>query len=266
MKKIILFFSFSLVIATAFAQDTPKADSRADKKEAKRQRINAIIKQEEEGNLSFRKHTIFGIQLRTNGYGAFAEIGRRTSQRLTNTYSLELSEIKERKEEKWQSTENLFNNSYVYGKINNFYQAKLGYGKQYILGQKGNKNGVAVIALAQGGIAAGLLKPYYLQLEDAQGRQKTISYYDDSTAFLNPQRIFGAGGLGKGWNELQFKPGLFAKGGLRFDFGRYNERVQSIEIGLSLDYYFQKIPIMAYVEEKNLFFQGHVAFVFGSRK
>lgn len=266
MKKFILIVCLSVVALVVFAQEETPVNTKADKKEAKRQRINAIIKQEEEGNLSFRKHTIFGIQLRTNGYGAFMEIGRRTSQRLTSTYSLELSEIKERKEEKWQSTENLFNNSYVYGKINNFYQAKLGYGQQYILGQKGNKNGVAVIALVQGGISAGLLKPYYLQLEDAQGRQATISYYDDSTAFLNPQRIFGAGGLGKGWNELKFKPGVYTKAGLRFDFGRYNERVQAMEIGLSLDYYFQKIPIMAYVQSRNLFFQGHVAFVFGSRK
>ncbi len=266
MKKIILFVSLSMAVTAAFAQDEVQNNSKTDKKEAKRQRINALIKQEEEGNLSFRRHTIFGIQLRTNGYGAFVEIGRRSSQRMTTTYSLELSEIKERKEEKWQSPENLFNNSYVYGKINNFYQAKLGYGQQYILGQKGNKNGVAVIALLQGGLSAGLLKPYYLQLEDAQGRQRTISYYDDSTAFLNPVRIFGAGGLGKGWGELKFHPGLYTKGGLRFDFGRYNERVQAIELGMSLDYYFKKVPVMAYVKSRSLYFQGHVAFVFGSRK
>jgi len=263
VKKIILLVFLSASGLTLFAQNEK---SKSDKKEEKRQRINAIIKQEEEGNLSFRKHTIFGVQLRTNGYGAFAEIGRRTSQRLTKTYSLELTEIKERKEEKWRSPENLFNNSYVYGKINNFYQAKLGYGQQYILGQKGNKNGVAVIALAQAGVSAGLLKPYYLQLEDATGRQRTISYYDDSTAFLNGPKWFGSGGIGKGWNELKFKPGVFFKGGLRFDFGRYNEKVQAIEIGLSLDYYFQKIPIMAYVKQNNLFYQGHVAFVFGNRK
>jgi len=239
--------------------------SKEDKKEAKRQRINAIIKQEEEGNLSFRRHTAFGIQLRTNGYGAFIEIGRRTSQRMTNTYVLELSEIKETKEEKWQSPENLFNNTYVYGKINNFYQAKLGYGKQYILGQKGNKNGVAVLAILQGGFAGGLLKPYFLQIRDSTGERQTISYYQDSTAFLNSY-IAGSGGLGKGWNSLRFKPGVYAKGALRFDFGRYNERVQAIEIGMSLEYYFQKIPIMAYVKNRNLFFQGHVAFVFGHRK
>lgn len=266
MKQILLVFIVSAACLQSFAQDQTVRSEKNDKKEAKKQRINAMIKQEEEGNLSFRKHTIVGIQLRTNGYGAFLELGRRSSQRLTTTYSLELSEIKEAKEEKWQSPENLFNNSYVYGKINNFYQAKLGLGQQYILGQKGNKNGVAVIALAQGGISAGLVKPYYLKLEDNQGVQKTISYYEDSTTFLGAQNYFGSGGFGKGWNQVKFKPGVFAKTAIRFDFGRYNERVQAIEIGMSAEYYFSEVPIVAYVSPKKLFYQGHVAFVFGSRK
>ena len=68
--------------------------------------------------------------------------------------------------------------------------------------------------------------------------------------------------------------GAFVKGALRFDFGRYNELIQALQIGLSLDAYSKKIEIMApkdargaeAVNPKNLFFQGHIAFVFGRRK
>jgi hypothetical protein len=267
VKKIILFLFVSMMGMSVVAQDsTGRSSSKADKKEAKRQRINAIIKQEEEGNLSFTKQTAFGLQLRTNGYGAFLEIGRRRSQRFTTTYSLELSEIKHQKEEKLSSAETFFNNSFIYGKINNFYQVKLGFGQQYILGQKGNKNGVAVIAMLQGGISAGLLKPYYLHIRDSVGREKDVSFYSDSVSFLYPAAFIGAGGFGKGWSEVKFKPGVYAKGALRFDFGRYNEKIQAIEIGLSVDYYFQKIPMTVYSDPNSLFFQGHVAFVFGNRK
>ena len=267
MKKNILYIFATIFSLSVFAQDSTKNNnSKSAGKEAKRQRINAIIKQEEEGNLSFRKQTAFGVQGRTNGYGAFIELGRRKSQRFSTTYSFEFTEIKERKEEKLQSVENFFSNSFIYGKINNFYQAKLGYGQQYILGQKGNKNGVAVIALLQGGISAGLVKPYYLQIQDSAGRDRTISFYQDSVSFLYPNIIYGSGGIGKGWNEVKFKPGVYVKGALRFDFGRYNEKVQALENGLSLDYYFQDIPILAFNKARNLFFQGHVAFVFGSRK
>ncbi len=254
-----------------FAQDStnqstrrPKT-SREDRKEEKRQRINAIIKQEEEGNLSFHKQSVVGVQLRTNGYGAFYELGKRKSARYTNLYSIELTEIKHPKEEK-TGGDNFFSNSYVYGKQNNFYQAKLGFGQQYILGQKGNKNGVAVTLSVSGGVAVGLLKPYYLDVENAQGNGESIKYDDDSTLFLSPSNIYGATGFTKGWKEVKVKPGVFVKSALRFDFGRYNESVQALEIGLSAEGYSQKIPILVRNDPKQLFVQMHIAFVFGGRR
>ena len=95
MKKI-LFLIFIIYLGTnSFAQDTTvKRNTKAEKKAEKRQRINAIIKQEEEGNLSFTKQTAIGISLRTNGYGAFIEMGRRKSARYSNTYLLEITEKK----------------------------------------------------------------------------------------------------------------------------------------------------------------------------
>jgi hypothetical protein len=273
VKKIILFiFATSLGLSvwaqdsTASKKNNPKNTNDRDRKTEKRQRINAMIKQEEEGNLSFRKQTAFGIQLRTDGYGGFFELGRRKSPRFTNTYSLEITEIKHRKEEKSNSVENLFSSSFIYGKINNFYQVKLGFGQQYILGQKGNKNGVAVLGIVQGGIDLGLLKPYYLHIQDSANNERTISYYDDPQSFVFPVQIFGSGGLGKGWNQLKMKPGLYLKTALRFDFGRYNETIQALEIGMSLEAFSQKIPIMVFNDAKQLFYQGHIAFVFGSRK
>jgi hypothetical protein len=250
------------------AQDSTgrSGSSRSDKKTEKRQRINSIIKQEEEGNLSFRKQSAFGLQLRTNGYGFFYELGRRRSPRYTNIYTAEITEIKLAKEEKLGGAENFFSNSFVLGKINNFYQLKLGFGQQYILGQKGNKNGVALTASLQGGLDLGFLKPYFLQIQDAAGADRTVSYYSDSTAFINPQIIYGGGGIGKGWSDLKMKPGAFVKTALRFDFGRYNESLQALEIGISLEAFSQKIPILLFNDPKQLFYQGHIAFVFGSRK
>jgi hypothetical protein len=42
--------------------------------------------------------------------------------------------------------------------------------------------------------------------------------------------------------------------------------VQALEIGLSVDAYASEIPIMLYNDPKRLFFQGHIAFLFGRRK
>ena len=254
------------ITGITIAQDrTDKKDKKQEQRQQKRQRANSIVKQEEEGVLSYSKQTAFGLQLRTNGYGAFLELGRMRTPRFTNLYALELSEIFSAKEEKVSSNnQNYFGGSFKYGKINNFYQAKLSFGQQYIFGQKGNKNGVAVLGIYQGGLSMGLLKPYYLDVDD-NGTQKTIKYsQQDSAIFLG--RVLGSAGPGKGWSEVQLKPGAFVKTALRFDFGTYNESIMALEIGMSLDAYASKVRMMVDSDPKQVFFQGHIAIVFGSRK
>lgn len=272
MKKLILTVSLGLIVVLASAQDsTSKKASKSDKKEAKREKVNQLIRQAEEGVLIYSKQTIFGLQLRTSGYGAFMEIGRSKTNRKTNIYRLDITEIKHPKEEKTQVGGNgfvFFGNPFIYGKVNNFYQVTLGFGQQRILGQKGNKNGVAVSAVYNGGLAIGLLRPYYLEVrDDAIGENRTIKYEEDTKdLFLGPT-IIGGGGLGKGWGEMKIKPGAFVKGALRFDYGRFNEAVSGIEVGISAEFYGDKIQIMAnQVKDRQLFVQGYLALIFGRRK
>lgn len=258
------------VFVTAGAQEEQPETVRAskeDRKEAKRQKINAMIRQAEEGVLVYRKQTIFGIQAKTNGYGAFLELGRMKTNRKTNIYRLDITETKNAKEEKLLGGGVIFGNPFIYGKINYFYPVTLGFGQQYILGQKGNKNGVAVSAIYNAGLAIGLLRPYYITVDDLNtGQSRTIKYSaEDSALFLGPT-ITGGGGFGKGWGEMKIKPGAFAKVAMRFDYGRFNEVVSGLEIGMSLEAYGSKVPIMLLQDDKSLFFQGYIALLFGRRK
>jgi len=267
VKNIILIFLLALAGFSVSAQSTgSKPSGKSDRKAEKKQKLNALSKQQEEGTLSFAKQNAFGLQLRTNGYGLFYELGKRRSPRFTNLYMLEWTEIKHRKEDKRSGNESFFSNSYIYGKQNNFYQTKLGFGQQYILGQKGNKNGVAVTASVVGGLSLGMLKPYYMIVADSVNKERTIRYNEDSVRFLDLAAIIGGAGFTKGWNSLKIEPGVFLKTALRFDFGRYNEKLQALEIGMSIEYYMNEIPILVYSDPKHLFFQGHIAFVFGGRK
>lgn len=247
---------------------TVRPSSRNDKKEMRKQKINTLIKQSEDGLLVYKKQSIFGIQGRTNGYGAFYELGIMKSNRKTTTYRLDITEIKHQKEEKTPTGGGLvFGNPFVYGKINHFYQATLGFGQQYILGQKGNKNGVAVSAIFNAGLALGLLRPYFIEVQDpATGKSKTIKYTKaDSLLFLGPS-IIGGAGFGKGWNEIKVKPGAFVKTAMRFDYGRFNDVVSCIEAGISIDFYGSKIPLMVDQKQHQLFFQAYLAILFGRRK
>jgi hypothetical protein len=265
VKKLSLIAILIALAITSFSQY--KRDEKKEKKEAKREKINEMVRQAEEGILVYRKQSIFGLQLRTNGYGLFYELGRMKTNRKTNIYRIDITEIKDAKEEKSLGGSFIFGNPYIYGKVNYFYPVTLGFGQQYIFGQKGNKNGVAVTGIYNAGLSLGLLRPYYLNVEDPPGSQRAIKYKDaDTTLFLDQSAIISGGGFGKGWGEIKVKPGAFAKVAMRFDYGRYNESVAGLEIGMSVEAYANKIQILALQDDNRVFFQGYIAILFGKRK
>ncbi len=270
LKSFLLLLSF-LVVAQLQAQLTVGSqDGREDRKAEKRRKINALIRQAEEGTLVYTKQSIFGFQARSNGYGLLYELGKMKTPLKSTIYRIELTEIKHPKENRFQNLSNPFlfiSNPYIYGKVNNFYQLTLGVGQQRLIGQKGNKNGVSVSWNYNGGLSMGFLKPYFVQVENPTGTDiKYIKYTpEDSILFLGPS-ILGAGGFWRGWNELRVKPGAFAKTSLRYDYGRFNEVVSALEVGLSIEYYPGGIPIMALQKEKPLFIQASIALLFGRRK
>jgi len=268
VKKLFIIAFLVSLGSSLLAQDNPEKQNKKEaRKVEKQKKVNDLVRQDEEGVLVYSKQSIFGFQLRTNGYGVFYEKGKMKSQRNTMVYGIELNEIKHPKEDKLPNGTGgfSFGNPYVYGKINNFYSLQLGFGAQRILGQKGNKNGVAVSVVYKGGLSVGLLRPYYIEVED-NGSSTTIKYSPETDSLFKFGFILGGGGLGKGWGEMKMKPGVFAKTGLRFDFGRFNEVVSGIEVGVSAEFYSAKIPIMLYQKDKQFFYQGHIAVMFGHRK
>ena len=259
MRKI-----FFILIIVSFSLHSFAQDSRKQRQQEKREHVNSIIKQQEEGVITYKKSFLFGAKLITDGYGVFFELGRASSVNKALLYQLEISERKHIKEEK---TNSFYSNSapYIYGKENFFYPVKLGVQQQRLLGNKSNKNGVAITANYGGGVAVGLLRPYYVQVSDGNNINYVKYNSADSSEFLGTH-IFGGPTLGKGWNELTVTPGLYAKAAVRFDYGSYNEIISAIEVGISGEYYSKKIPQIVYNPEKQFFFSGYVAILFGKRK
>lgn len=266
MKKLFFLFIMSVLGVSAIAQDAK--ETKRTKKEERRMRISAIAKQEEEGVIKYKKHTVFGAKLTSDGYGGFIEVLRAQTVRRALLFQLDISERKHVREYKKQFESIVgYTSPIAYGKINFFYPVKLGVQQQYLLGNKGNKNGVSVNANIGGGFVAGLLRPYMIQV-DKNGKEEYVQYDASDTAFtfLNYNYYIKGPGLGTGWNKLKFTPGLYLKAGLRFDFGKYNEMVNALEIGVSAEYYSKKIPQLAFNNQKQSFFAGYVALMFGKRK
>lgn len=275
MKKVVLSISFILFAFLSFSQKTDDRRTERDaKKEARRQKIDNLIRQQEEGALIFNKQNVFGLRLNTDGWGLLYEKGFLKNATTANLFAIELNEKKHPKEKKLNNVLNnngflQLGNPFVYGKRNSFYQLKLSYGQQRMLGAKANKNGVAVHAIYGGGFSAGLERPYYVRVQDPPGPNgpRDIKYsIADSAAFLEPNNIIMGTGLRYGWKEIKFVPGVHAKAALRFDYGRFNETVAAIEIGLNLEAYSRKVEIMLLNPSQQVFFNGYIAILFGKRK
>jgi hypothetical protein len=272
VSKLFLTLFASTLVFHVFAQDSTglSRPRSQDKRNAKRERINNMLRMEEEGDLIFNKHNIFGIRLATDGYGISFEKGKFRTPSRTFVYSFELNEKHDPKEHHVSaSSDNGINvSTTVPFKINNLYEFKVAVGQQHLIGGKGNKNGVAVTGLYSAGLTLGLLKPYYLdvqnQVTQATSRKTYAELASDSLAADN--KITGSSGFLVGWGHLKYKPAVNARQALRFDYGRLNQSITAIEVGLTEELYFSKIPLAYLVPQKSFFFNAYVSIMFGSRK
>jgi hypothetical protein len=262
MKKLLFILAVLTFSTGVIAQR--KEDAKRDKKEEKRKRIDALIKQEEEGVIAYKKQTAYGVKLISDGYGFFYEVGRAKSVKKSMLFQFEISERKNPKEEK-QSNPLSPSAPLIYGKLNYFYPVKLGVQQQMLLGNKSNKNGVSVTGNLGGGLIVGLLRAYEVEVDKA-GTQTFVRYDSpDSLLFVNGP-YYGGPNFGTGWNHLKVTPGVYVKPAVRFDYGKLNELVSAIEVGVSAEFYAKKIPQMLYNKQKQFFFSAYFALMFGKRK
>jgi hypothetical protein len=173
VKKLFLitFVLSSLAVSAQQKVKSAGADAEAQKKAERREKINQLIKQEEEGALIYQKQGAFGFKFNTDGWSMFYEHGKYKTITKTGFWWLEFGEQKTSQRRKSSYTQCfrqgfLIISSYIYGKRNNFYYFKAGFRPAKLIGGKGNKNGVAVSAIYGGGFSAGLLKPYYIEIQN----------------------------------------------------------------------------------------------------
>jgi hypothetical protein len=277
-----IFFCLLLLISMVLsAQELPekkRMTKRQAGKMARQEKIENYIRQQEEGALVFDRQTIYGLRLNTDGWNMFFERARMRTVKTANFFYLEIGEKKHPKEKKITSTlPNSFfvesGSPYVYGKQNIFYQLKPGYGQQRMIGAKANKNGIALHWIYSGGMSVGLLRPYYVNViydgGDRNLYQDLARFSSESLLDFNNRYPIGylleGTSLKYGWNEMKIVPGLHAKSGLRFDYGRFNELVSAIEVGFNAEYYFNDIEILVNNNPQKYFFNAYVAILIGKR-
>jgi hypothetical protein len=259
--------TFVLMInVSLFGMAQVQNPSRQAKRNEKQKKINAIIKQEEEGVTYFKSHWAQGLKLVNDGVGGWIEYAMIRQPRKSILFQLDVSERKHVKEEKLQN-EFAPTAPVIFGKVNYFYPVKLGAQKQWVVGNKGNRNGVSISTNIGGGVSLGVLRPYLVEVNKGNGVSEFVGYNSpDSVYFVNLSSIQGGPDLSKGWNKIKITPGLYLKSAARFDYGRYNEMISAVEVGGFAEWYTSKIQQMIDIKQNQFFLGAYVSVIFGKRK
>lgn len=253
------------------------AEKKRMEQEARRNLILATRKKKIE---PLTQEMAGGIRLNSDGWSFFVNRGfiQEGGDRV-NYLSFDFSEKKHPKETR-TSNDNFaitYPNEikpvpYKYGKVNNFYQFKIGYGTMRKLTGRLDKKNVTINWIANGGLSVGLLKPYYLDMLVPEGNVYVRKYQKYSEAnktyFLdlnNAGTILGGSSFTRGIGEMTIQPGLHLKSGFYFDYAATRKSFIGVEIGASAELYFKEIEIMKNTGNNAYFFNFYADFRFGKR-
>ncbi|MEE9371642.1 MAG: hypothetical protein V3V00_01165 [Saprospiraceae bacterium] len=227
----------------------------------------------------YKTEKIFGGKITTSGLAISYKTGKLKSYYNTSYYNFELGYIKDSRERKQNKNISFpsvgLSPSFIYGKRNHFINLRLSAGGKKFLSEKTKRRGIAVGFIYEGGASIGLLKPVTLQviknnLETFEPELVEISYSDDNAEqFLAYDDIYGSLGFFNGFTSTSITVGAHGKIAGHFALGAFEEKVRALEIGLMVDIFPGKVPILAEregVKNKFIFLNLYLSLQFGRRK
>ncbi len=186
--------------------------------------------------------------------------GRKLSDRVLETYGLEVINVKHPQEVRRTSGSG---NQFIYGKSNYLYALRMQYGRDIILFKKAPQQGAEIKAVFAAGPTIGVLAPYYIQLKPDGGDVPVFRQYDSSIPIGS---IDGTGRVFQGIGDSKLKLGLNLKAAINFELGTVKSQVTGFEAGFLLDAYASKVELMPNAKKYSVFPTFFIALFYGSRK
>ncbi len=218
-------------------------------------------------NIILMKERSFGAIFHTQGWGIKYSHGYNKTAFKRRMIVIEMVEMQSLRQIRTINPYFTNSKSYVYGKLNSIFVFRGTYGYHRQLNRKPYWGGVELRFFYMGGISLALAKPIYLYILNASPviyeYNITEERYDPDEHFVD--NIFGRAPFTKGFNELDFYPGIHAKVGLDFDYASYRNKLKSLEVGAMLDVFPRPVPIMALNDPNYYFLTLYINFNFGKR-
>ncbi len=228
-------------------------------------------------SLVYESERIFDIRVHSNGFSLGYTVATIETWYRTSYYYFDFGSLKHPKE--YSQNFKFFNpgtsgessRPFIFGKQNRLYAMRAGLGKKRYFSERARRKSVVVGMNYEYGFTLGILKPYYLKLKDFTDGDGNPRIYDakyseeNAAAFLDETVIFGGAEFRHGLNELRLKPGFHGKIGANFSWGTTENIIKALEVGLMLDLFLSKVPIMILEENRPYFLNVYLTLQLGKR-
>lgn len=157
--------------------------------------------------------------------------------------------------------------AYVFGKLYHTAVLRFDWGIERELVRRTDWNRLGLTGRGQVGPVFGIQRPVYLSIykpgaNDMIGLIRSERY--DPDVHNSQDNILGYSEKRKGWDELEYKPGVNAQLSLDLQWTSDNGGYKSLRVGGVADYFPGGLPIMAFTDNKNLSLTLFLSLIWGS--
>jgi hypothetical protein len=224
----------------------------------------------------YQSVTTFGVTTNTNS-GLLGGFAFRQSKRLPGTFlgrphyrylGVEVVNVKHPKEV--QQSVNFSGSRFTYGKENYLFVVRPQYGREISLFQRSADEGIAINAILAVGPSLGIIKPYYVEINEGNNRTRVVPASSLNTRTPGQPgtgaQPTGSGGFFRGFGESKITVGAHVKAALNFELSAFRNNTTGLEIGFLAELFPQPITIMTNAERRAFYSSGYITLFFGSKK
>lgn len=209
--------------------------------------------------IAYRNEKSAGVSLNTNGWGFDYRYGTYIKAKNTRIFYFNFNVIKDEKEVKQSNLYFTASNKYVYGKLNNCFDLRFGYGFQNQIFTKKDEGSIEIRISAVAGPALAFLKPIYYKINSFD----TAIIVEKFKSSHQPGLILGKDTFVKGLSETKINPGAFINFSVGFEHGRKSTQLRSLEVGATVAVYLQKMEILENSQSSHFSFSLYATYRIG---
>jgi hypothetical protein len=217
----------------------------------------------------FRSQWALGGGFHVQGFEFSAQYLKKSSARNGFMVDMDFGVVFDYKEINQKRVSSYYARSFIYGKKNFMFQHRLGVHGNTILFEKYREKGVEIAFRYGGGFSVAYLQPIFLKVIDANATTISpadiqIERYDENKHTIS--QILGRASIFEGIPYTKAVPGVYARTGMSFDwFKKRKDFVGLVEIGATVDVYFQQIEIMAFQPKQYVFWGAYIKVMLGQK-